>query len=67
MSQPALVEILEKKFAEITFGAAVRRAVVVGQIEVIDAQIERRTQHGALCVEGRAVAKVVPKAQRQCR
>ncbi|MCY1383445.1 hypothetical protein D9M69_715710 [compost metagenome] len=51
-------------FAEVGFRAAGRRAVVVGEVEVSNAQIKRGVQQGALGVQVRAVAEVVPQAQR---
>jgi hypothetical protein len=49
--------------AEVGLGAAVGRAVVVGEVEVGDAQIERAAQDGALDVERLVVAEVVPEPQ----
>ena len=49
--------------AEVRFGAAVRRAVVVRQVEVRDPKIEGAPQDGALTVERSVGAEVVPQAQ----
>ncbi len=60
-------EIVLEHSPEIGLGAAVRRAVVVRQIEVCDAEIERGAQDVALRGDRRGVAEVVPKTQRQRR
>jgi hypothetical protein len=49
--------------AEVGFGRAVRRAVVVGQVKVVDAEVEGAAEDGALFIEALVVAEVVPKAQ----
>ena len=51
--------------AEAALGLAVGRAVVVGQVEVGDAVIERRAQDLALHAKRRDLAEVVPQAQRE--
>ena len=58
------LEVALQVLAKIGLGAAVGRAVVVGQVEVGDAQVKGRAQHVALGLEGRSVAEVVPQAQR---
>ncbi len=49
---------------EVDLGRAVRRPVVVGQIEVGDAEIERATHDRPLRVVGPVVAEVVPQPER---
>jgi len=39
------------------------RAVIVGQVDMGDAQVERRAQHLALGGKRRRVAEVMPQAQ----
>jgi len=56
-----LLEVFTQQTTEIDLGAAVRRAVVISQVEVVDTQVERRAQQGALGVDRGAVAKVVPQ------
>ena len=56
-------EVAAHVFAKVGLGAAVGWAVVVGQVEMGDAQVKGRCQHGALGGHGRGVAKVVPQAQ----
>ena len=51
--------------AEVPLRLAVGRAVVVGQVEVGDAVIERRAQDLALHAKRRDLAEVVPQAQRE--
>ena len=60
-------EVFTQQPTEIDLGAAIGRPVIIGQVEVIDAQIEGGTQQGALTIQRRGVAKVVPEAQRQRR
>src|SRR5215218_7307035 len=77
MSQPALVEndqfvaeppeVGAKDLAEIGFGTAVRRTIVVGEIEMRDAEVESRPQKIALDFGGRRSTKIVPQAERQDR
>ena len=50
--------------AEVRLGRAGRRAVVVGQVEVRHAEVERPAQHRALDVERLVVPEVVPQAER---
>src|SRR5579859_5367537 len=57
------LEVVLEEPAEIGFGAAVRRAVVIGEVEVRDAQIEGRAQDVALRGDRRGIAGVVPQAQ----
>jgi hypothetical protein len=49
--------------AEIRFRTAARRAVVVGQIEVRDAEVESPAKDGPLRFEGLVIAEVVPEAE----
>jgi len=62
-----LLEVFAQQTAEVDLGAAVGRAVVVRQVEVVDAQVEGGAQQRALGVDRRAVAEVVPQAQGQRR
>ena len=52
---------------EVGLGAAVRRPVVVGQVEVGDAQVESAAQDGALALERLVVAEVLPEPERDGR
>ncbi len=54
-------------FAKRGFGRTGRRAVIVGEIEMGDAQIERRVAQFALEVVRRVVAEIVPQAERKRR
>ncbi len=56
-------EILGEDAAEVLLRAAVRRAVIVGQIEMRDAEIECATQDRALVHQRYVVAEVVPQSQ----
>ncbi|SOT42656.1 hypothetical protein F01_420702 [Burkholderia cenocepacia] len=58
-------EILLQQPAEVGFGAAVRRPVVVREVEVVDAEVERGAQDLALRRDRRRIAEVVPQAERQ--
>ena len=49
---------------EVRLGAAVRRSVVVGQVEVGDAEVEGAAQDGALSVDRAAIAEVLPQPER---
>ena len=49
--------------AEVLLGAAVGRAVVVGEVEVRDADVEGAAQDRALLVERLVVTEVVPQAE----
>ena len=57
-------EVLGEHAAEVLLGRAVRRAVVVGEVEVRDAEVERAAQDRALALERLVVAEVVPQAER---
>ncbi len=61
------LKIFLEDAAEVALGASIRRAVVVGEIEMSDAEIERGAQDLALALERRVVAEVVPEPQRQGR
>ena len=50
--------------AEVLLGAAVGRPVVVGQVEMRDAEVERAADDRALRLERAVVAEVVPEAER---
>ena len=60
-------EVLREDRAEVALGAAVGRAVVVGQVEVRDAAVERPPQDGPLGLQGLVVAEVVPQPERDGR
>ena len=60
-------EVLAQAAAEVLLGAAVRRPVVVGQVEVRHAAVERPAQDRALRLLGPVVAEVLPQTQRQRR
>ena len=53
-------EVIVENPGEIGFRAAIRRSVVIGQIEMGDAQIEGSAQDGALGFDGPVVAEVLP-------
>ena len=58
------VEILAHQRAEVFLGGSRRRAVVVSQVEMRDAEIEGAARDGAAVLEDVDVAEVVPQAQR---
>ena len=60
-------EVLAEDPPEVALGAAVRRAVVVGEVEVRDAAVERVAQDRALGRDRHVVAEVVPEAERDRR
>ena len=74
MSQPAFVEMTSSlrygaksvgdDQAEVLLGGAVGRAVVVGEVEVGDAEVEGSPHDGALGLERSVVAEILPKAER---
>ena len=74
MSQPALVEItsssryagevLGQDPADVALGRPVRRAVVVGQVEVADPEVEGPAHDRSLRLDRLVVAEVVPEPQR---
>ena len=64
---PVTLEILAQQTAEIDLRTAKGRTIVVGQVEVVDAQIKRGAQQRTLAGQRRAVAKVMPQPQRQGR
>jgi hypothetical protein len=57
------LEVVLQVAAEVGLGGAVRRAVVVGQVKVVDAEVEGAAQDGALLIEALVVAEVVPQAK----
>jgi len=61
------VEILAHERAEGLFGRPRRRTVVVSQVEVRDAEIERAARDVAAVLEYIDVAEVVPEAERNGR
>ncbi len=56
-------KVRRQDLSERLLGAARRRAVVVRQVEMRDAQIESRPAHRAFDVVGRVAAEVVPEAK----
>ena len=60
-------QVLAQDPAEVDLGAAVGRAVVVGEVEVGDAQVEGGVHHRPLLRERRRVAEVVPQPEREER
>ena len=77
MSQPAFVEMTSssrygrrscsQQRAEVLLGRAVRRAVVVGQVEVGDAEVEGAAHDRAAVLERPVAAEVLPEAERHRR
>jgi hypothetical protein len=61
------LEIGAQDLSEGFLGAARRRAVIVGEIEMGDAVIERRRHDAALGVVRRVMAEIVPQPQRDRR
>ena len=59
-----VTEVVVKDPGEIALGAAVGGSVVVGQVEMGDAQVESSTHGGALGVEGPVVTEVLPQPER---
>ena len=57
------VEVLAHQRAEVFLGRARRRAVVVSQVEVRDAEVEGAARDGAAVLEDVDVAEVVPQAR----
>ena len=60
-------QVLAVDAAEVRLGRAVGRPVVVGQVEVRDAKIERSAQRRAVRRERPVVAEVLPQAERDRR
>src|SRR5208282_764301 len=56
-------EIEAQNLAEVLFRTPRRRAVVVGQVEVGDAQVEGAQHHRTAVLEDIDAAEVVPQAQ----
>ena len=56
-------EVAREDRAEVALGRAVGRAVVVRQVEVRDAAVERPAQCRLLALERHVVAEVVPQAE----
>ena len=54
------LEVEAEDLAEVALGAAGRGTVVVGEVEVGDAQVECAADHGAAVFKGVDTAKVVP-------
>ena len=64
---PERAEIIAQDATEILLGRAVRRSVVVREIEVRDAAVERAADHGAAGLEHVRAAEIVPEAERDGR
>jgi hypothetical protein len=62
-----VVQVLAEDPSEVGLGAAVRGSVVVGQVEMGDAQVEGPAHDGALGVEGPVVTEVLPQPERHGR
>ena len=60
-------QVLGEDAAEVLLRRAVGRPVVVGQVELGDAQVEGAPHERALVGEGHVVAEVVPEPQRDLR
>ena len=60
-------EVGRQDRAEILLGRSVRRAVVVGQVDVRDAEVERPSQDLPLAIERHVMAEVLPQAERHRR
>ena len=60
-------EVLAQDAAEVLLGRAVRRPVVVGEIEVRDAQVERATHDRAALSSGSVATEVLPEPERDGR
>jgi len=56
-------EVLGEDATEVVLGAAVGRSVVVGEVEVRDAEVERASQHGATVRQRAVVAEVLPQPE----
>ena len=56
-------EVEAEEFAEVLLGGAGWRSVVVGEVEVGDAEIEGAADDGAAGFEGVDAAEVVPEAE----
>jgi hypothetical protein len=57
-------EVVLEDAPEVRLGAAVRRPIVVREIEMGDAEIECGAKNVALCRDGRRIAEVVPQTKR---
>ena len=64
---PCDTEVLPQNRAEVFFGRAVRRTVVIGEVEVRDAAVEGAADHGAAGLKDIRPAKVLPEAERDGR
>src|SRR4029079_6561900 len=60
-------QIVREQTPEVLLGRAVGRSVVVGEVEVGDAEVECAPHDGALGLEWEVVAEVVPEAEREHR
>ena len=59
-----VAEVVVEDPGEVGLGAAVRGPVVVGQVEMGDAQVEGSAQDGTLGVDGPVVTEVLPQPKR---
>jgi hypothetical protein len=57
------MEILTENAAEVDLGRAGRRPVIIGQIEVRDAEIKGLMEQSATVGERMGVAKILPKTK----
>ena len=64
---PVVAKVLTENPPEVGLGAAVRGPVVVGQVEMGDAQVESSPQHSALRLEWSVVTEVLPEPEGDCR
>jgi hypothetical protein len=60
-------QLLAQDAAEVLLGGAVGRAVVVGQVEVGDPQVERAPDDRLLAIDLAIVSEVVPQPERHER
>ena len=60
-------QVLRHHAPEVLLGGAGRRSVVVGEVEVCDAEVEGAQHHGAPVLVGIDAAEVVPQPQRHRR
>src|SRR5262249_7847090 len=65
VSQPMKVEL--ENFAKVLFGASVRRAVHVSEVEMRDASVKRPADDGSAVFEDIDAPKILPHANRNRR
>ena len=61
------MEVVVQHPAEVLLGGSVRRPVVVREVEVEDAEVERTARDAAADLVGAVAAEVVPEAERDER